>query len=181
MTKTIDYSEQIKEILYETIDEVTEDKLHNMLNNQNYEILNDVIFPSLEKIKKLDGNLIENFGAFATSIMHYILTNMMIPSQRKITEQNIEIDIAIPRIKEIQDGLIISFAKTDNISELTNIVNELVKIQPNRDNIWVVATKKLDKTTTYIINEYENEIPKLTADLKNFVDSKSYGKLKISK
>ena len=96
-------------------------------------------------------------------------------------EQNIEIDIAIPRIKEIQDGLIISFAKTDNISELTNIVNELVKIQPNRDNIWVVATKKLDKTTTYIINEYENEIPKLTADLKNFVDSKSYGKLKISK
>jgi len=53
MTKTIDYSEQIKEILYETIDEVTEEKLHTMLNNQKYEILNDVIFPSLEKIKKL--------------------------------------------------------------------------------------------------------------------------------
>jgi len=181
MTKTIDYSEQIKEILYETIDEVTEEKLHTMLNNQKYEILNDVIFPSLEKIKKLNGNLIENFGIFATSIMHYILTNMMIPSQRKIIEQNIEIDIAIPRIKEIQDGLIISFAKTDNISELNNIVNELVKIQPNRNNIWVIATKKLDKITTYIINEYENEIPKLIIDLKKFVDSKNYGKLKISK
>jgi len=181
MTKTIDYSEQIKEILYETIDEVTEEKLHCMLNNQNYEILNDVIFPSLEKIKKLNGKLVENFGIFATSIMHYILTNMMIPSQRKIIEQNIEIDIAIPRIKEIQDGLIISFAKTDNVSELTSIVNQLVKIQPNRNNIWVVATKKLDKITTYIINEYENEIPKLTADLKKFVDSKNYGKLKISK
>ena len=116
MTKTIDYSEQIKEILYETIDEVTEEKLHTMLNNQKYEILNDIIFPSLEKIKKLNGNLVENFGIFATSIMHYILTNMMIPSQRKIIEQNIEIDIAIPRIKEIQDGLIISFAKTDNLS-----------------------------------------------------------------
>ena len=98
MTKTIDYSEQIKEILYETIDEVTEEKLHTMLNNQKYEILNDIIFPSLEKIKKLNGNLVENFGIFATSIMHYILTNMMIPSQRKIIEQNIEIDIAIPRI-----------------------------------------------------------------------------------
>ena len=31
------------------------------------------------------------------------------------------------------------------------------------------------------INEYENEIPSLTADLKKFVDSKNYGKLKISK
>ena len=181
MTKTIDYSERIKEILYETIDEVTEEKLHTMLNNQKYEILNDVIFPSLEKLKKLNGGLVENFGIFATSIMHYILTNMMIPSQRKIIEQNIEIDIVIPRIKEIQDGLIISFAKTDNISELNNIVNELVKIQPNRNNIWIVATKKLDKITTYIINEYENEIPRLTADLKKFVDSKNYGKLKISK
>ena len=181
MTKTIDYSERIKEILYETIDEVTEEKLHTMLNNQKYEILNDVIFPSLEKIKKLNGGLVENFGIFATSIMHYILTNMMIPSQRKIIEQNIEIDIVIPRIKEIQDGLIISFAKTDNISELNNIVNELVKIQPNRNNIWIVAAKKLDKITTYIINEYENEIPKLTADLKKFIDSKNYGKLKISK
>ena len=181
MTKTIDYSEQIKEILYETIDEVTEEKLHTMLNNQKYEILNDVIFPSLEKIKKLNRNLIENFGIIATSIMHYILTNMMIPSQRKIITQNIEIDIAIPRIKEIQDGLIISFAKTDNISELNNIINELAKIQPNRNNIWVIATKKLDKITTYIINEYENEIPKLIADLKKFVDSKNYGKLKISK
>ena len=61
MTKTIDYNEQIKEILYETIDEVTEEKLHGMLNNQNYEILNDVVFPSLAKIKKLNGNLVENF------------------------------------------------------------------------------------------------------------------------
>ena len=181
MTKTIDYSEQIKEILYETIDEVTEEKLHTMLNNQKYEILNDVIFPSLEKIKKLNGNLVENFGIFATSIMHYILTNMMIPSQRNIIEKNIEIDIIIPRIKEIQDGLIISFAKTDDISEINNMVNELVKIQPDRNNIWVVATKKLDKITTYIINEYENEIPKLISDLKEFVDSKNYGKLKISR
>ena len=53
MTKTIDYNEQIKEILYETIDKVTEKKLHSMLINQNYEILNDIVFPSLEKIKKL--------------------------------------------------------------------------------------------------------------------------------
>ena len=181
MTKTIDYSEQIKEILYETIDEVTEEKLHTMLNNQNYEILNDVIFPSLEKIKKLNENLVENLGIFATSIMHYILTNMMIPSQRNIIEKNIEIDIIIPRIKEIQDGLIISFAKTDDISEINNMVNELVKIQPDRNNIWVVATKKLDKITTYIINEYENEIPKLISDLKEFVDSKNYSKLKISR
>ncbi|MEE3213789.1 MAG: hypothetical protein VX209_04630 [Thermoproteota archaeon] len=181
MTKTIDYSEQIKEILYETIAEVTEEKLHSMLNNQNYQILNDVIFPSLEKIKKLNENLVENLGIFATSIMHYILTNMMIPSQRNIIEKNIEIDIIIPRIKEIQDGLIISFAKTDDISEINNMVNELVKIQPDRNNIWVVATKKLDKITTYIINEYENEIPKLISDLKEFVDSKNYGKLKISR
>ena len=181
MTKTIDYGEQIKEILYETIDKVTEKKLHSMLINQNYEILNDIVFPSLEKIKKLNGNLVENFGIFATSIMHYILTNMMIPSQRKIVEQNIEIDIAIPRIKEIQNGLIILFAKTDNVSELNNIINKLVKNQPNRNNIWVIATKKLDKITTYIINEHENEIPRLTSDLKKFVDSKNYGKLKISK
>ena len=106
---------------------------------------------------------------------------MMIPSQRNIIEKNIEIDIIIPRIKEIQDGLIISFAKTDDISEINNMVNELVKIQPDRNNIWVVATKKLDKITTYIINEYENEIPKLISDLKEFVDSKNYGKLKISR
>ena len=159
MTKTIDYSEQIKEILYETIAEVTEEKLHSMLNNQNYQILNDVIFPSLEKIKKLNENLVENLGIFATSIMHYILTNMMIPSQRKIIEKNIEIDIAIPRIKEIKDGLIISFAKTDNISELNNIVNDLVKIQPNRNNVWVVATKKLDKITTYTVSYTHLTLP----------------------
>ena len=146
----------IKDILYEEISNIGEDKIQKEIANKNTSnIIKKITIPCIEKIKRIEGTYQTNLAKFQTSILHYLLTLVMIPSQRKITMNNIEIDIVIPDSRtlknEPKNSIIISIPETheQNICEQ---IDSLKSIQPNVDNIWCVTEQNIDQKR-YSIND----------------------------
>ena len=115
----MDESSPIKDALYKTIEKITEPKIHQEIKQGNPASLIKQIL-SESNVNNLGGDPTENYETFAESLMHYMLTNVLIPSQRKITLNQIEIDIVIPDARTLglskNDALIILFPKTNNLS-----------------------------------------------------------------
>ena len=74
--------------------------------------------------------------------MHYLLAITITPSQRKININNIEVSILIPGTRDLKNSgnkvIIIQFLKGDEV-EYEQTISELLKIQTNLDNIWLVS------------------------------------------
>ena len=92
----------IKDALYSKISAIGEESIHNLLLEKKYSELFEIMYENvLESIKeKFDEN--EIAGTLMESLIHYIFTEMLIPSQRKITYENIEFDIVIPNLMELK-------------------------------------------------------------------------------
>ena len=83
-------SSPIKDALYREIDNLGQKQIHNLLLEGKFSELFDRIFePSVSKIT--DGiDEYEKYGVLAESFTHYLFTEMLIPTQRKISFDNIE-------------------------------------------------------------------------------------------
>lgn len=139
----------IKDILYEEISNIGEDTIQKEISNKNTSsIIKKITIPCIEKIKSLEGSYQTNLAKFQTSILHYLLTLVMIPSQRKITMNDVEIDIVIPDLRtlknEPKNSVVISIAdaRDQSISEQMESLNN---IQPNSDNIWYVTEQDINQ------------------------------------
>ena len=144
----------IKEILKESIQTIIQDENYNKINKEGENI----------------------FVVLCEALTHFILAVKSIPSQRKISIKENEIDIIIPDQKTLNnnsnDVLIIKFAKTGNISQSLEPI--IRNIQPIKQNIWIVSDLPLaSETRNYII--FENEI-KLNANdiIGDFNESTNY-------
>ena len=92
-----------KDILYEVINQIGESKIHQEIAYSNHEkIINEIIELSKEKIQQLDGEQENNLAKFLTAFLHYLLTIVLIPSQRKIQKDAIDIDIVVPNLKTLE-------------------------------------------------------------------------------
>ena len=64
-------------------------------------IINEIIENCYDKIILMDKKE-EAVGILATGILHYLLTNALLNSQRKVDYQGMELDIVIPDIKTLE-------------------------------------------------------------------------------
>jgi hypothetical protein len=109
---------------------------------------------------------------------------MLIPSQRKILVQNIELDMIIPDTTELQKDthnvILIFFVKTSNIQRITQRIQDMKKIQKEDANIWVISKDyiKIPQSTYTIEKESFSEFLK---DAQNFIKTKNINKLNIFK
>ena len=86
----------IKDALYAQIDKIGQDKINELLLKKEFSIIFESIFDkAINKIKE-DIPEDEKFGTLAESITHYLFTEMLVPSQRKILYENLELDLVIP-------------------------------------------------------------------------------------
>ena len=113
----MDTDSPVKDILYQELENITENKIQlEISKNNSSKIISEIISNATKKYNKLVITLDEDMGIFAESLMHYLLTIAMIPSQRKILHKEIEIDIVIPDLRTLQsnpkDSLIIFFPKS---------------------------------------------------------------------
>jgi len=136
--------------------------------------------------QKISTNINEDLGIFAEGLMHYLLTISLIPSQRKISKNNVEIDIVIPDILTLnsspKDSLIILFPKSKNENLIKKRISELETIQPIKENIWVVLDHNLiSNYRTYLIQNKDNTLNKILDDINKFCSSRKQNKLKIMK
>ena len=59
-------------------------------------------------------------------------------------------------------------------------MQQLEKIQPIKDNIWLVITKKLEfQTKTYVIEKKNASFSKIIYDIAQFVNIQGQSKFKI--
>ncbi|HSB83260.1 MAG TPA: hypothetical protein VLD64_02075 [Nitrosarchaeum sp.] len=175
-------SNPIKDTLFDYLK--SEKKIQEWTSQLKFtEIIEDVLKNFYDKIVSM-GEKEEGLGIIATGLLHYILTNALISSQRKIEHDGIQIDIVIPNLKTLdidpKKTLIICIPKTDDKNSIKQKLDQLEKIQPIKDNIWLVVTEKPNfQNKTYIIDKNSGSFSKIIYDIGQFVNVQGDSKFKI--
>ncbi len=172
----------IKEYLFYYI-EKSEKRFQQLFSQTKMaEIINDMLDNCYDKVALME-NKEESLGVFATGILHYMLTNAMLASQRKVEYQGVEIDIVIPDLKTLEKDpkktLIICIPKTLDKNTIKEKLEQLEKIQPEKQNIWLVLTQDLGFGKTYVIQKEESSFSSIIYDIAQFVNLQGQNKFKI--
>ena len=109
---------------------------------------------------------------------------MLIPSQRKISYENIELDLVIPNTLELkknsENAVIVLFMKTNNMKEIMNKILEIKTIQQKDDNIWVISEHSIDiPQKSYLTNKIS--FAEFLKNAQDFIQTKNMNKLNIFK
>lgn len=174
-------SNPIKDYLFDYIESK---KIQELTSQSKFsELIKDILENCFDKVISM-GEKEESLAIFATGLLHYLLTNALIPSQRKIECKGVEIDIVIPNLKTLENdpnkALIIYIPKTMNVSTIKQKLDSLKKIQPNNKNIWLVLSNKLDfQNNAYIIEKKNSSFLKIIEDVGQFVNVQGQNKFKI--
>jgi len=177
----MDESSPIKDLLYQTLQSITESVIQEKIVKNPQSLIQEIF--SKADIASLGENKVENYETFAESLMHYLLTNALIPSQRKVTVDQIEIDIVIPDIRTLKssskDAIIILFPKTNDIESVLQRLQKISELQPNMRNIWLVQKTSLG--LPYITYEIDgsHSFFSIIDDIK--MSNKTQSKFKIFK
>lgn len=178
-------SSPVKEILYDYLENIGEEKIQKLLvEKKSPELVSKIISECYPKVKKLRSNLDENVSILCTAMLHYLLTNTLIPSQRKVTFNEIDLDIVIPDIKTLEsnpkNSLIICIPKSLDKESVDKKIIELRKIQPNKKNIWFVLKEKI-KLDYKIFEVKNNSITQLIDEINNFLKQSKQTQFRIFK
>jgi len=173
----------VKDYLFDYLSK-SDKKIQKLISDQKFsEIIDDVITNCYDKIITLEEKD-ESVGVLATGLLHFLLTNALLTSQRKIEYNGIEIDIVIPDLKTLEKDpkqtLIICIPKTSEKKEIEQKLMELYKIQPEKQNIWLVLSQELDfENKSYIIQKEDQTFSKIIFDIAQFVNVEGQSKFKI--
>ena len=146
-------------------------------------VIQDVLENCYDKIIAIT-NKAEALGILATGLLHYLLTNALINSQRKIEYNNVEIDIVIPDIKTLEKDpkktLVIGIVKSSDKKTIDKKIYDLEKIQPEKENIWMVLSEEIpiDKKS-FIISKENNSFSKIIFEISQFTNVGGANKFKI--
>jgi hypothetical protein len=175
-------SNPIKEYLFSYI-EKSEKRFQQLFSQTKMaEIINDILDNCYDKVALME-NKEENLGVLATGILHYMLTNAMLTSQRKVEYGGIEIDIIIPDLKTLEKDpkktLIICIPQTLDKNTINEKLKQLQTIQPEKQNIWLVLTQDLGFDKTFVIQKEKSSFSNIIYDIAQFVNVQGQSKFKI--
>jgi len=173
----------VKDYLFDYFSK-SKDKIEKLISEEKFsEIIDDVIANCYDKIITLGGKD-ESVGVLATGLLHYLLTNALINSQRKVEHNGIEIDIVIPDIKTLDKDpkktLLICIPKSSNKNIIEEKISQLEKIQPEKENIWVVLSENVSINQKYfLLSKENNSFSKIIFEIAQFSNVHGTNKFKI--
>ncbi len=176
---------EIKDILYQAISDYQEKRIvSDIAQGESSETIHTIFNHCSHNLDKSGESGPENRGALAESLMHYLLTVALIPSQRKTTLESVDIDIAIPDARTLasspDDVVIMYFPKTNEIETIKKHLDQLKKVQPKSDNIWIVVDKPVQvDAKVYALDSNQFTFGNIVNDLISFTAGKKQSKLKI--
>ena len=172
----------VKDYLFEYIE--NSQKIPDLISQKKFDIIiEDVINNCYDKIISM-GNKDEVVGILATGLLHYLLTNALITSQRKVAFQGIELDIVIPDIKTLEKDakktLLIYIPKSLNKKTIHEKIVQLEKIQPEKENIWAVLSENIDVgKKSFVLDKENNSFRKIIFEIAQFSNVGGSNKFKI--
>ena len=176
-------SSPIKDALYAKIDDIGQERIHELMFSCRFSELFEKIYETtINSIDNIDEY--EKHGGVAESLTHYLFTEMLIPSQRKISFKNTELYMVIPNIPELKknndNAILIFFVKTSNIDKIKQRIQEIKKIQNSDANIWVISKDDIQIPQTTYTTKKES-FSKFLRDAQTFIKTKKMDKLNIFK
>ena len=177
-------SEELNPIKEYLFDYTKSKKIQELTAQSKFtEIMDDVLENCFDKVISM-GEKEESLAILSTGLLHYLLTNALITSQRKIEYKGVEIDIVIPNLKTLEidqkKTLIIYIPKTMDVNIIKQELENIKKIQPINNNIWLVLSKNLDfQNKTYIVEKKNSTFSKIIYDIGQFVNVHGQNKFKI--
>ena len=173
----------VKDYLFDYLSK-SEERIQKLISEKKFsEIIDDVIENCYDKIIRL-GEKDESVGVLGTGLLHYLLTNALINSQRKVEHKGIEIDIVIPDIKTLEKDpkktLLICIPKSSNKKIVEKIISQLEKIQSEKENIWVVLSENISINKKYfVLSKENNSFSKIIFEIAQFSNVRGTNKFKI--
>jgi hypothetical protein len=177
-----DESNPIKDYIFDYIEK--SESIPNLISKKKFDlIIDDIIDNCYDKIIEMDEKD-EAVGVLATGLLHYLLTNALIASQRKVNHKGIELDIVIPDIKTLEKdqkkSLVICIPKSSDIDVINNKIVELERIQHEKENIWVVLSKNIPVTKkSFLLSKENNSFRKIIFEIAQFTNVGGTSKFKI--
>jgi len=162
----------------------SEERIQKLIFEKKFsEIIDDVIANCYDKIITL-GEKDESVGVLATGLLHYLLTNALINTQRKVEYQGIEVDIVIPDIKTLEKDpkktLLICIPKSSSKKIIEEKISQLEKIQSEKENIWVVLSENISiNKKSFVLSKENNSFSKIIFEIAQFSNVNGTNKFKI--
>jgi len=162
----------IKEILYTEIDKIGgKDVIRTQLStdiSNSKQIINTLLNKCSVLLNKEDDQIEDEFAMFGEALLHFLLTMAMIPAERKIVVDNIDIDILIPNSKNLktdnEKALIIYFLKNKK-ENINDTIRKLSEIQKNKNNIWLVSSKDIESNhNTFVVSSSSSSSSSLSVN-----------------
>jgi len=172
----------VKEYLFEQIKK-NEEAYRKLISEQKYaQIINNIISNCNSVITS--PNKEENLRVLATGILHYLLTNSAIPSQRKIEVKGISLDIVIPDLKTLKKdpkkSLIILIPETKDKTSIEKQIQDTHSLQPHKENIWLVLTKNISiDNKSFIISDKKTSFSQIIYEIAQFANVNCQNKFNI--
>ena len=175
-------SNPIKDHLFEYIKK--SNTIAKLISEKKFDvIINEIIENCYDKIILMDKK--DNaVGILATGILHYLLTNALLSSQRKVDYQGMELDIVIPDIRTLEKDakmtLLILIPKSSDKKIINEKIFQLKKIQPTKENIWVVLSEDVSiDCKSFVLSKENDSFSKIIFEIAQFSNVGKSNKFKI--
>jgi len=175
-------SNPVKDLLFEYIEK--SNNIENLIREKKFDvIINEIIENCYDKIILMDKKE-EAVGILATGILHYILTNALLNSQRKVDYQGMELDIVIPDTRTLEKDakmtLLILIPKSSDKKIIDEKISQLRKIQPTKENIWVVLSEDITlDCKSFVLSKENSSFSKIIFEIAQFSNVGRSNKFKI--
>ena len=172
----------IKDYLFDYIEK--SNNIENLIREKKFDIIiNDIVENCYDKIILMDKEE-EAVGILATGILHYLLTNALLNSQRKVDYQGMELDIVIPDTRTLEKDakmtLLILIPKSSDKKIIDEKISQLRKIQPTKENIWVVLSEDISLgCKSFVLSKENNSFSKIIFEIAQFSNVGGSNKFKI--
>ena len=177
-----DEENPIKDYLFEYIEK--SNTIPKLISEKKFDIVIDEIIENCyEKIILMDKKE-ESVGILATGLLHYLLTNALLNSQRKVEYEGLELDIVIPDVRTLEKDakmtLLILIPKSSDKKIIDEKISQLNKIQPYKDNIWVVLSEDIPiDSKSFVLSKGNNSFSKIIFEIAQFSNVGKSNKFKI--
>ena len=175
-------SNPIKEYLFDYIKK--SNTIAKLISEKKFDvIINEIVENCYGKIISMDKKD-EAVGVLATGILHYLLTNALLNSQRKVECQGLELDIVIPDIRTLEKDakitLLILIPKSSDKKIINEKISQLKKIQPMKENIWIILSEEISlDCKSFVLSKKNDSFSKIIFEIAQFSNVGRSNKFKI--
>jgi hypothetical protein len=173
----------VKEILYSVINSIGREKIRSEVSSETEAASRRY---SAEIIRRCTAALgpaasEEDVGTLCEALLHFMLTASLMPSERKVTVDGVELDVVIPSTKGLAKSpakaLVIQVIKTD--SDRARI-EQVGRVQPNHENVWTVSAKHIGLgARNYSLSSDNFQYSAIIADIRAFLADRGVNSLKL--